>query len=188
MNLTQDQYRKLELERIIIETRFFDSKSDKEVEEIITNLDALRTRAAREDLGGEKLRKRKRRIEILFGNVNLIMGDNCRRAGKIDESTKYYEAAFKAFNGVGDEELWAQFGRAEATYRLDKTVHTNGFSQVFNQVIDEYTQRQELRTRALLRSTQVICAVRVPSLNGQVSIVMSQVRDAIGALVLNCIS
>ncbi len=182
--LTMDTDRRYELERIMIETRFFDSSQDEEVDRIMKDLLALSDRLAKETSGGAKLRKRQSKIHILIGNINLVKGSALRLSSASTEAQSCYNLAAESFAKAEAEELWAQFGLAEANHWLDKTKDAEkGFAEVFNRVIDQYTQRQELRTKALLRSTQLICSVRVPGLKDQIPSIMNQVRDTIGALV-----
>lgn len=183
LQLTTDTERRYELERIMLETRWFQLVSGTEVDQLLDALKSLHRRLDSETYRGEGLRRRKQRIEILLGNILLVNGNGDREAEPGNALTRYNEAR-TWFLEAGESELWAQFGLAEVSHRLgDEQTAARCFAEVFNRVIDQYTQRQELRTKVLLRSTQLICAVRKPGLEDQVSGLLREVRDAIGELV-----
>jgi len=139
---------------------------------LLNALKLLHERLTRETYRGENLRRRKQRVEILLGNISLVYGNSLKSVNS-SRAKEYYENARDWFLAAGETELWAQFGLAEASHYLGDTERADRcFAEVFNMVIDQYTQRQELRTKVLLRSTQLICAARKASLADQVQVLL----------------
>jgi tetratricopeptide (TPR) repeat protein len=161
--------RDLELQRIRLESRFFD-KEQEEASALIRPLEDLLKQAERMNHTQEV---EARRIKILttLGNVRHQAGNDCRRDGRLDEATEHHNAALVLFEQAESHDKWALFGKAEALYSLEQHDKANPIYRgpLRSHAINEYLGKIEPRTKLLAREMELICCVRVRDLWGYVT-------------------
>lgn len=177
---TASETRDLELQRIRLESRFF----DKEREAAFTLIRPLEELLQQAERMGHTQEVEARKIKILttLGNVRHQAGNDYRRDGHTDEAAAHYKAALGFFAQADSHNQWVLFGRAEALYRL------GAYDQAYplyrgplrRHAINEYLNKIEPRIRALAREMELICCVRVPELWGDVTTAYYNVIEVLG--------
>lgn len=173
-----DGARWYELQRIMIETRFFNNRRESAAQLIpplVSLLDSIKKEG-----DSEEFQKRIRGILTQLGNVYLQAGNDLRKEDKPEEARKMYECAKETFAKAADENKWALFGLAQAQYRLGEKREAEPIfkDEIRPKAIEEYN-REEPRTKAMAKMTELICCIRVPSLNGEARGIYVQVLEAL---------
>ncbi len=173
-----DGARQYDLRRIMIETRFFDKKESAAqlIRPLVDLLDSIER-----DGDSEEFQERRRGILTQLGNVYLQAGNDLRKQAKPEEARKMYESAKESFAKAADENKWALFGLAQAQYRLGEKREAEPIfkDEIRQKAIEEYFNREEPRTKAMAKMTELICCIRVPSLNGEARGIYDQVLEAL---------
>lgn len=172
--------RNLELQRIRLESRFC-NKEEVQASALIRPLRELLNKAKEMD-PTQQVEARNVKIMITLGNVIHQAGNDCRRDGRVDEATAYYEAALAVFEETDSRDKWALFGRTEALYRLARFHETYPICHgtLRNHAVAEYFGRIEPRTKVLGRTMELICCVRVPDLWNDVTVAYRNTIEALG--------
>lgn len=177
--------RKYEIQRIQLETQFFNNEPINQIIDDLKNLLSL----IENDKSGESthtLVLRKTKVLTTLGNVYYQLGNQT----KLDEERKqYYNESKKIFadllnikegedvfakiysldNNQKDKFKWIIFGYTESLYKLasgDKNEEEiNLATELFKKVVsslaeNEFLNREEKRTKVLAKTTQLICSVR----------------------------
>jgi len=171
--------RRYELNRILLESRFF-NKNKESAEYLIPHFETL-LKSIESVVDGEKFEENKRKILITIGNVCYQFGNELMKNGKNEEAQKKYQNAKNYFERAGQDK-WALFGLAEILYRQGekKTVHHPIFEKVRAEAIGENIRREEPRTKVLARTTELICCIRLQKPNDEKTGIYSQVIEALG--------
>lgn len=155
--------RKFELTRISIETRFFKKEDGNELIERLINLVKEIDTNLSNNKYDKALRKRKYRTLTTLGN---IYHQTENETNTQSEKNQYYELAKKTFQEVNDPQdsfyKWALFGYAEALYKLEEKEKAIELfrDKVKKEAENEFINREELRTKVLAKTTQLICSIR----------------------------
>ncbi len=168
--------RKFELQRLLIESKFFNKEQE---EALLNSLEALLASTSQSaDEGVDPVRKR---IVSTMGNICLQMGNKLRIANSLPDAMVKYIQAKEHFQKANGQDKWALFGFAEALYWLGEDGAQKIFKdQVRPKAIDEEIRRIEPRTKVLAKTTELICCIRVPELRSEVPAICSQVTEALG--------
>lgn len=167
--------RQFELQRISIESRFFNKEP---AEGLVEQLDRL-LKSVHKEPSEEKLDVTRAKIQGTAGNVSHELGNELRRAGRIDDATTRYEQAKQFYLSISSIDKWARFGLAEAKWRLgelDEELYRN----VRTAAIEEYVNREEPRTKVLARTTELVCCLRVPEFQDEVQSIHPQLVADVG--------
>lgn len=174
--------RRFELQRILIESRFF-NKSKEPAETLIAPFEEL-LQSINNEARGEEVEERKVRILTTLGNVFHQVGNELRQSKRLEDARERYKKAREHFETAISitRDKWALFGLAETLYQLGENdkAETIFRNEVRTKAIAEYISREEPRTKVLARTTELICCLRVTSLNGEVAGINSQVVEALG--------
>jgi len=171
--------RRYELQRIMIETRFF-NKAKYPAASLIQPLENLLD-AVSKDVASEDHEARKTKIILTLGNVIGQVGRELAGDGKDVEATKVYERARGLYRQGAERDKWALLGLAEVLYELGERDEAERlFQKVRGEAIEESVRREEPRTKVLARTTELICCLRVPSLNTEAAGIRSLVLQDLG--------
>ena len=93
-----------------------------------------------------------------------------------------YEFAKETFAKAADEDKWASFGLAQAQYRLGEEREAEPIfkDKIRPKAIEEYINREEPRTKAMAKMTELICCIQAPGLNDEAPGVYVQALEALG--------
>ena len=149
-----------ELERIILESRFFQlvrdwdpgqPKQTDELEALVVQAEDLSNRVPS---SGDTMRVSKA-VRRTLAN---ILSWQWKTQARVDS----LERAFSTFESIGDRDFGAVFGAAEMIYeREDRLVDVSRFTRAVDLVAGELRHRVEPRTLTLLRSTLLIAQTRL---------------------------
>ncbi len=146
--------RRFELRRLHIESRFF-LKDDGD--DLIRLLEKLLQEFDQEflDQSDTSAIETKRRIQTTLGNI-------CFQTGNEKATSDYYERSKGFFKEAGENAKWGSFGLAETLFKLKDTANAVAFFKgpVMKEAEKEFMGREELRTKVLAKTTQLVCAVR----------------------------
>lgn len=172
--------RKYELQRILIETRFFNKKKNP-ARNLILPLEHLLT-AITNDVASEELEARRIKIVITSANVISQIGRELAKDGQSEESLEMFRKAKGFYEEVAERDKWALFGLAEMLFELGEVERAQQIfvDKVRNAAIDESVRREEPRTKVLARTTELICCLRVPKLNREAPSIRSLVLQDLG--------
>jgi tetratricopeptide (TPR) repeat protein len=139
----------LEIDRILLETRFFDEWADPDrLAAIIGELDNL--------VGQASDTTSLHRIRTTFGNV--LLG-----SGRFDGALAQFDAVLGSDQHVGQAKIWAAFGRAQALWAKEPS--SNDTREAFEKVVplarESFQSKHEDRGRLLAAATRYICACRL---------------------------
>lgn len=170
--------RRFELQRIKIESAFFNTPPEQSADGIIESLAALA--ASTKQYTETNPRPALAKILITLGNVR---SQAALRAD--EESAKRLRmdarAAFEEALAIRPNDKWALFGVAEMAWALgDHAKATAAFEQVRVAAEREAIDREEPRTKVLARTTELICCVHVPSMRDDIPVVRNHVTEALG--------
>ena len=192
--------RKYELIRIQLETRFFNNENPieivKEFDNLIRNIDQETTNESISD-------RERRKVKILttLGNIYYQMGNEANSGQdkseyykkskdifvnllKIDESKDVFKQIYSFSNKKKDSDKWVIFGYAESIFQLEqKELAKDIFKNiVYHLAENEFLNREEKRTKALAKTTQLICAIRAHENEIVINNTKSQVDSALGGI------
>lgn len=172
--------RSYELQRIAIESRFF-NKKEQRPEDLVAPLEMLLENIGRETQS-EELEARRRKICGTLGNILHTIGENFRKGGSPDEAKRHYQRAAQFFSQASERDRWARFGLAEALYRGGEVEAARSLFEgsVLADAQTESINRMEPRTKVLARETELICYYRVPRLHERTAHMRSQVLESLG--------
>lgn len=151
--------RRYELERIVIETRFFNKGNlSYNIQDCIQRLENLLAEIEDKD----ELEHRKNKVIITLGNVISQRGYELFHDGKTEEAIVMFEKAKGHYEKVAADK-WAAYGKAEMLFALD---HKGEAKKIFRErvrpdVIEEAVRREEPRSKVLARTTELICCLLV---------------------------
>jgi hypothetical protein len=167
--------RRFELKRLLVESRFFNRESSPE---LINQLQILLAEFDKEfpDSSGKAAQDGKRRIITTLGNL-------CFQTGNETGDRDYYVQAKKFFEQAGARAKWSSFGLAETLHKLCeyKMAKELFAGPVMKEADREFLGREELRTKILAKTTQLICCIRLESSKQHVK----DQHDALISLVAN---
>ena len=196
--------RKYEIQRIQLETQFFNNEP---INQIIDDLKSLLVLIEKDESGESThiLVSRKTKVLTTLGNVYYQLG-NQSNLGK--ERKQYYNESKKIFadllnikegedvfakiysldNYKKDKSKWIIFGYTESLYKLASEDNDNEkinlAIELFKKVVyslaeNEFLNREEKRTKVLAKTTQLICSVRANDDEGTISNTKSHVEAAL---------
>lgn len=170
--------RSYELQRILIESRFF---SKEEPKDLVLSLEMLLKKIESEPQS-EELEKRRRRICGTLGNILHVIGEESRKANDIAEASRQFQRAAQYFSEASERDRWARFGLAEALFRGGQVEEARTMFEtiVLSDARKEGIDRMEPRTKVLARLTEMICYIRVPKLRDHLPHMHSQVLESLG--------
>ena len=196
--------RKYEIQRIQLETKFFNNEPINQIIDDLKNLLAV----IENDKSGESthvLVSRKNRVSTTLGNVYYQLGNQtkqdderkqCYNKSKIifadllniTEDDNVFAKIYSLDNYKKDKAKWIIFGYAESLYKLaseDKDKEKINLAiEIFKKVVcylaeNEFLNREEKRTKVLAKTTQLICSVRANDDERTISNTKSQVEAAL---------
>lgn len=173
--------RRFELERIILETRFFNKTSEKP-EVLVPLLEDLFDRLDRAEGPSDEIEARKAKVANTLGNVLHVLGLQARDRSQTDLSRSYFQKAANHLSVFADQDKWCRFGLAEALYYLGRTSEAVELYRlrVRADAQAESIHRVEPRTKVLATTTELVCCLRVSDWNEKVAHLHSQVIEALG--------
>jgi tetratricopeptide (TPR) repeat protein len=151
----------LELQRTILETKFF-NRSENKASNLFQPIEEL-LRRAESDAGTDSRLTAK--IWTTLGNVRIEAGDECEDK---HEAVWHYEKALEAYNKAEDRNRWALCGKADVLYALGRFQEARLMyrTQIRNLAIDEYIERDEPRAKVVARTMELICCALIPDPEG----------------------
>jgi len=153
--------RKYEIRRINLETRFFNNEDGKElIKEFVSLLADFDGEYQNSSTKG--LKDKRVKIQNTLGNVYYQVGNETGDKNYFKLAQEQFETSLKSVNPETPEHMWVSFGLAEAKYKLGETDAAAKIlkEQVNSEAEKEFIRREELRTKVLAKTTQLICAVR----------------------------
>ena len=175
---TTEGARRYELNRILLESRFFNK--NKESAEVLMPYFETLLKSIESEKSDEEFLENKRKILITIGNVYYQFGNELMKNGKNEEAQKKYQNAKNYFKKAGQDK-WALFGLAETLYRQGEEETANPiFENVRAEAIVENIRREEPRTKVLARTTELICCIRLRKSDDEITGIFSQVIEALG--------
>lgn len=170
--------RSYELERILIESRFFNNE---EPTELLQPLQILLQRIDDDPKPSKELEARRIKICGTLGNIFHIIGEDFRAKNNAEEADENFNRAAQYFSQASERDLWAQFGLAEALYRAKQVEKAREMFKgpVLLSAQREGVERMEPRTKVLARQTELICYLRVPELLDRKPLMHSQVLESL---------
>lgn len=165
-----------ELKRILNESKFFNGECSQSLVSSLENLlSAIEKEAEREEY-----EEKRRGILTTLGNIYFQLGNELEKED-YEEAKKNWRSAKERFQKVPKESKWASFGLAEAHYKLgEKTQGERIFREIRSKFNDEYISKEEPRSKVLASTAELICCLRVPSLENEIRMVHSQVLESLG--------
>ncbi|MGH8903432.1 MAG: hypothetical protein ACRDYA_17610 [Egibacteraceae bacterium] len=147
----------LELQRIILETQFFNTNQSK-ASDLVDPLEEL-LGSAEADVASKVIA----RIWTTLGNVCTEAGDECK-ANQAKKRNSYYDRALELFTLAQNENIWALSGKADVLYTVgDQGQSRDIYRTLRSRVVDEYRGRtDEPRAKVVTRAMEFVCCIRVP--------------------------
>lgn len=171
--------RRFELQRILIETRFFNKKTVSPETLISPFKDLLNS--IEKELGNEGMSKKKAEILNTLGNIYFQIGNEHRANSNDTKAKENYQLAKECYEKARGQAKWVLFSLAETLYKLGERNDTEKlFRNAKDEAIVEYICREEPRTKVLARTTELICCIRVKGLREEATGIHSQVIEALG--------
>ncbi|TAL24322.1 MAG: hypothetical protein EPN94_07535 [Nitrospirae bacterium] len=197
--------RKYELQRIQLETRFFNNEDIKEVIEDFNRLKEA-IEQDREEKSTLVLASRKNKALTTLGNIYYEFGNQNKtvtdKKYSFDKSKKIFaellsikgdsnicNQLYSLDNEKKDKNKWIIFGFAESLYQLASLENNTDVKaeakRIFDEIIyplaeNEFLNREEKRTKVLAKTTQLICAIRAGKNDMFINNTKSQVELALG--------
>jgi tetratricopeptide (TPR) repeat protein len=170
--------RRLELQRIHLETRFF-NKAKYNTETLVSPLETLLASIAAQP-ASEGRDDSRASIEVTLANVLLRLARD--KAGDPVAHTILRRARDLYSNA--SRKKWALFGYAEtlaaSDVREDQEEAKSVFKRVRAEAIQEAVSREEPRTKVLARSTELVCCLSVPEFRDEAPAIRSLVLQELG--------
>lgn len=168
-----------ELNRILIESRFFNKNEEKE-DDLIPPLEKLLSLIEKET-GGKEFISIKTKIYTTLGSIYLQYGNRLRKQNLKNKAKQQYKLAKMQFEKVYNEDKWAMFNLAETYYQSGELEKAEVlFLKIRPLAIDEYICKEEPRIKVQAHATELICCMRIPNLVHEVNVLNSQVLDVLG--------
>jgi tetratricopeptide (TPR) repeat protein len=169
--------RKFELQRIRLETRFFNRtlgparNSVGAFENLLRSFDGIAE--------SDEIRGHLARAWTTFGNILVETG---REETDKGEAEKLFKRAQSAFAQVSDQSPWALFGLGQSFAYLGQNAEAEEIlaGKARKNAQAEYINRVEPRTKVLARTTEIICCALVEGLKKDVHSVYGDLIEAIG--------
>jgi tetratricopeptide (TPR) repeat protein len=169
--------RKFELQRIRLETRFFNRtlgparNSVSAFENFLRSFDGIAE--------SDEMRSHLARAWTTFGNILVETG---REETDKAEAEKLFKRAQSAFAQVSDQSPWALFGLGQSFAYLGQNAEAEEIlaGKARKNAQAEYINRVEPRTKVLARTTEIICCALVEGLKKDVHSVYGDLIEAIG--------
>ncbi len=172
--------RRFELERILLESRFF-NKTKESASLLIQPLENLLERIEVADISQDEKEARKTRILGTLGNLLFTVGRELQQEERTEEARVFLTRATNHFGNAADVDKWARFGLAETLWHLGEVTEAAPlWERVRDEARDDSVHRVEPRTKVLAATTELICCLRVPELSSEFSHIHSQVVEALG--------
>ena len=174
-----------EIQRILLESRFFGQPKVSE-SEVLLPLERLLERVENDESDG--IARARARIAATLGNARHELGIEKLEEQDRDAAATYFRGAELLFSSLHDDK-WAPFGLAEAAWQLaaisgDAAERERAEHEYLNEVMprarDENVRRIEPRSKVLALTTQLICAVRAPKLRRQALTAYEGAQQALG--------
>ncbi|TAL69961.1 MAG: hypothetical protein EPN82_04915 [Bacteroidetes bacterium] len=148
---------KFEIERIILETRFFNKDNDNE-ENILEGFSELYEKISKSNEHG--IDDLKSKIANSYANIYFSKGFNLQKKAKDDEARKYYEETKKYYQ-IGSNNYFSKLNLAETNYRLGKENIKEDFIDIKNRAKIRYLNKKEPRTKVSECAINFIFALRL---------------------------
>lgn len=168
--------RRFELQRIKIESAFFNTTPEQSADGMIESLALLAASTKQHTETRPALAK----ILITLGNVRsqAALHADEKTAKRLCEEAR---TAFEEALAIRPNDKWALFGVAEMAWALgDRDKATDAFERVRIAAEREAIDREEPRTKVLARTTELICCLHVPRMRDDVPVVRNHVTEALG--------
>jgi tetratricopeptide (TPR) repeat protein len=177
--------RKFELQRIRLETRFFNKKlglaslSLPELQALLNAVNSVK------DVNDEILLRR-RKVMTTLANVSLQAGqesdDRKEQERLYRQAETMFREVMKAAELAQADEKWAIFGLGQTLYLLGETSEAERIlaGPAREAAQNEYINRVEPRTKVLARATELICCALVPDISEEGRAVHGDLIDALG--------
>jgi tetratricopeptide (TPR) repeat protein len=172
--------RSYELQRILIESRFF-NKDQVNPEDLVPSLEMLLS-TIEKDTPSADLEARRLKVCGTLGNILHIIGETHRQGGNLEETNRYYQKAAQYFSEGSERDKWARFGLAESLFRGGQVDAARALFEksVLSDAQRESVDRVEPRTKVLARVTEMICYARLPQFKDRLNHMYSQVLESLG--------
>ena len=169
---------KYELERIKIESKFFDFPKytpDKLLPEIETLYEAIKKETVTEEF-----LKVRSNIGGTLGNIYYQLGNTSNE----EKAKEYYKKAKSIFYEAPIKNKWVWFGYGESCYKLDEIQEAENtlLNKVKSEAEFEYSTRLEPRTKVLGQTTVLICSIRVKSLHKNINTIYNLIKTTLGGV------
>lgn len=170
--------RRFEIQRMLLETRLF-NKGKEQASNLIEPLEQLVASMVGAD---EEIQSRRIRTLVTLGNTCYAAALDASDGA---ESVGYMQKAADAYGKASDRDKWATFGLAQARDALappgepDPEVERM-FRESRTNAEDEFTRREEPRTKVLARTTELICCICVPEFRREARAIYSDLLDKLG--------
>ncbi len=171
--------RSFELERIAIESEFFDSdRADAAAKKITQLVDRIQ-----KEPGGDDVLKVRDAVQITAGNINYALGRERAEQGNSTGAEEAFDRARGYFGSVSRPNPYSQLGLAQCCLQLH--ADEDGARKILRTTVLDAAQRDfvnrvERRTKALARFTELVCCLANPSLRKDASALQSQILAEIG--------
>lgn len=173
---------KYELERIQLESKFFDTKRFSP-ESVLPEMESLYKRINDADKSDE-IQKASSSIAGTLGNIYYQLGNELLSKGREEDATRYYQKAKETFANAPIRNKWNWFGYGEACYSLKEYEEAEDcfLNKVKPEAEFEYSTRSEPRTKVLGQTTVLICSIRVQSLHENVTTLFNLIKATLGSV------
>lgn len=171
---------KYELERIRIESKFFDYPKFS-TRKILPEMESLYEQIKKEN-ESEEFQKVRSGIAGTLGNIYYQLGNELSSENKENESKEYYKKAKEIFFEAPVKNKWIWFGYGESCYKLGEYEEAEKqlLDKVKNEAEFEYSTRLEPRTKVLGQTTVLICSIRIKSLHDNVRPLINLITATLG--------
>jgi hypothetical protein len=171
---------KFELERIKIESKFFDFTKFPP-EKVLPEIESLYNNIKNETVS-EEFQSVKSNIGLTLGNIYYQLGNDFSKSDR-KKSIEYYKNAKNTFYTAPIKNKWIWFGYGESCYKLGEHKGVKElFEKVRNEAEVEYATRLEPRTRVLGQTTALICSIKVKSLHEHVNTIYNLIKTTLGSV------
>jgi tetratricopeptide (TPR) repeat protein len=168
--------RKFELQRILIETHFFDKHAHRADELIVP----MRQLFDSMSLSDADVQLHRVHIAVTLGNIYYASAREIPDAVNRPQWLTDAELMLSEFSA---KDKWARFALAQVQFERAKSQEAEElFRKCRADALDEYATREEPRTKILARTTELICCIRVPEWRNEAQVIYSDVLDRLGSL------
>jgi tetratricopeptide (TPR) repeat protein len=168
--------RRFELQRIRVESRFFNVKAGlavKSIPSIKGILDAVSSD------NSDQVNKHKISVIRTYGNILLQAG---REESAKENKTKFFKEAEAVFQQIARVEgKWAAFGLGQALWYQGRLEDANEYLRIARRAAQqEDVDRIEPRTKVLARTTELVCCVLIDEFGRDAPAVYGNLINALG--------